>query len=104
MLQEVHDAAMVHETHRGRIFSNPWVTRRLICQLPELKLVADYSHFTVTVELSLARTCRHRQATEMPLSHFSMPLCRAEAACKSPVPLNQANLLPASHGCLGIAL
>jgi sugar phosphate isomerase/epimerase len=36
-----------HETHRGRILFNPWITRDMCQSFPELKLTADLSHFTV---------------------------------------------------------
>jgi len=39
-----------HETHRGRIFFNPWVTHRLITKFPDLKLTADLSHWVVVSE------------------------------------------------------
>ena len=39
-----------HETHRGRVLYNPWVTRDLCRAFPELKLTADLSHFAVVAE------------------------------------------------------
>lgn len=42
---------IVHEVHRGRIFFNPWVTQRLAQQNPNVKLIADYSHFTCASEI-----------------------------------------------------
>jgi sugar phosphate isomerase/epimerase len=42
--------AVGHETHRGRILFNPWVTRDLLRQLPNLKLVIDFSHFVCVAE------------------------------------------------------
>lgn len=42
---------IVHEIHRGRIFSNPWATARLVQRSPEVKLIADYSHFTTASEV-----------------------------------------------------
>lgn len=38
------------ETHRGRIFFNPWVTERLCRALPALKLTCDFSHWCVVCE------------------------------------------------------
>jgi sugar phosphate isomerase/epimerase len=38
------------ETHRSRSTFNPWTTRRLVEQLPELKLTCDYSHWCVVCE------------------------------------------------------
>lgn len=39
-----------HETHRGRVLYNPWVTRDLCREFPALKLTADLSHFCVVAE------------------------------------------------------
>ena len=39
-----------HETHRGRVLFNPWVTRDLCREFPALKLCADLSHFCVVAE------------------------------------------------------
>ena len=39
-----------HETHRGRILYQPWVTRDLCREFPALKLTADFSHFAVVAE------------------------------------------------------
>jgi sugar phosphate isomerase/epimerase len=38
------------ETHRGRSFFNPWVTQRLVSQLPDIKLTMDFSHWCVVCE------------------------------------------------------
>jgi hypothetical protein len=38
---------VAHETHRGRILYNPWVTARLLEELPDLKVTADLSHWCV---------------------------------------------------------
>ncbi len=38
------------ETHRGRAFFNPWVTDRIVSQLPEIKLTCDFSHWCVVCE------------------------------------------------------
>jgi sugar phosphate isomerase/epimerase len=38
------------ETHRGRAFFNPWVTQRLVKQLPGIKLTCDFSHWCVVCE------------------------------------------------------
>jgi len=39
-----------HETHRGRVLYNPWITRDLCIAFPQLKLTADFSHFCVVAE------------------------------------------------------
>ena len=38
------------ETHRSRSFFNPWATREILLQLPELKLTCDFSHWCVVCE------------------------------------------------------
>ena len=43
-----------HETHRGRILFNPWVTSRMLDRFPDLKLVCDLSHWTLVGERMLA--------------------------------------------------
>ena len=40
----------VFETHRSRSFFNPWITRDILRQLPELKLTCDFSHWCVVCE------------------------------------------------------
>lgn len=54
------------ETHRGRALFNPWVTDRIVAQLPEIRLTCDYSHWCVVCERLvdteldvLARLARH---------------------------------------------
>lgn len=38
------------ETHRGRAFFNPWVTQRIVEQLPNIKITCDFSHWCVVCE------------------------------------------------------
>lgn len=38
---------VAHETHRGRAFYTPWHTARVLRTLPEVKLGADFSHWSV---------------------------------------------------------
>ncbi len=38
------------ETHRSRSFFNPWITRDILRQLPELRLTCDFSHWCVVCE------------------------------------------------------
>lgn len=38
------------ETHRSRCLFNPWVTRRLVRELPDIRLTADISHWCVVAE------------------------------------------------------
>lgn len=44
------DITLSFETHRSRSFFNPWVTQRIIEQIPTLKLTADISHWCVVCE------------------------------------------------------
>ena len=39
-----------HETHRTRILFNPWVTREVMDDHPDLRFVADLSHWMVVAE------------------------------------------------------
>lgn len=45
-----------HETHRGRAFYNPWGTAQVLSALPELRVVADLSHWCCVAE-SLLQDC-----------------------------------------------
>ena len=38
------------ETHRSRSFFNPWVTQRIVEQVPECLLTVDFSHWCVVCE------------------------------------------------------
>jgi len=38
------------ETHRGRSLFNPWVTQRVVEQLPAIQLTCDFSHWCVVCE------------------------------------------------------
>jgi sugar phosphate isomerase/epimerase len=38
------------ETHRSRSLFNPWITRDLLAQFPEMKLTCDFSHWCVVCE------------------------------------------------------
>lgn len=38
------------ETHRSRSFFNPWTTRDILSQLPELRLTCDFSHWCCVCE------------------------------------------------------
>jgi hypothetical protein len=41
---------LAHETHRGRILHTPWVARRVLAELPDLRVAADLSHWVVATE------------------------------------------------------
>jgi sugar phosphate isomerase/epimerase len=38
------------ETHRSRALFNPWITQRMVSQLPEMLLTVDFSHWCVVCE------------------------------------------------------
>lgn len=41
---------VAHETHRGRVFFNPWITRDVLAEVPELQLCCDLSHWVCVCE------------------------------------------------------
>jgi hypothetical protein len=50
---EIEAAAGVpvaHETHRGRILFNPWITDRMLARFSRLKLCCDFSHWVCVAE------------------------------------------------------
>lgn len=49
-LGEQAGVKLCFETHRSRIFFNPWTTARLLKRLPQLRLTADISHWCVVAE------------------------------------------------------
>jgi len=42
--------AVSFETHRSRALYNPWVTQRIVEQLPDILLTVDFSHWCVVCE------------------------------------------------------
>jgi sugar phosphate isomerase/epimerase len=57
---------IAHETHRGRVLYNPWVTSRLLQRFPDLKLCCDFSHWVCVCErliddqIHVIRECAER--------------------------------------------
>lgn len=47
---EQQGVTLCYETHRSRTLFNPWVTQRIVEQMPEIKLTADFSHWCVVCE------------------------------------------------------
>jgi sugar phosphate isomerase/epimerase len=41
---------VAHETHRGRILYNPWITSKLLRAFKDLKLCCDFSHWVCVCE------------------------------------------------------
>jgi len=50
------DAPMVFETHRTRCLYSAWQTERILNALPDLRITADFSHFTAVAENNLKQT------------------------------------------------
>lgn len=50
------DVPVVFETHRTRLLYAPWTTARYLEAIPELRICADFSHFTTVSESSLSAT------------------------------------------------
>jgi hypothetical protein len=44
------DITISFETHRGRSLFNPWITQRIVEQLPQIRLTCDFSHWCVVCE------------------------------------------------------
>lgn len=42
--------AVGHETHRGRTFFNPWITRDVLLRCPAIRLCCDFSHWVCVAE------------------------------------------------------
>jgi sugar phosphate isomerase/epimerase len=65
-LEAALDIPVAHETHRGRILFNPWVTQRLIQQFENLHLCFDISHWVcvcerlLDTELDIIQQCAER--------------------------------------------
>lgn len=47
------DTPVVYETHRRRCLYAPWTTARYLEAIPELRICADFSHFTTVAECAL---------------------------------------------------
>ena len=45
-----YDLKISFETHRSRSLFNPWITQRIVEQLPEILLTVDFSHWCVVCE------------------------------------------------------
>jgi sugar phosphate isomerase/epimerase len=41
---------VAHETHRGRVFYSPWITRDVLKEVPQLKITVDFSHWVCVAE------------------------------------------------------
>jgi sugar phosphate isomerase/epimerase len=75
-----HDTELLHETHRGRaLFSAP-VTEHFLAERPQLRLVADFSHWCCVHESLLAdqtervaRAIRHSSAIHARVGHDQGP-------------------------------
>lgn len=52
-LEQQAGISIAHETHRGRATYTPWSTARLLRDLPDLQIVADFSHWCCVCESML---------------------------------------------------
>lgn len=53
-VEQAAGVPVAHETHRGRALYTPWHTARVLRALPEVKLGADFSHWSVVCGSALA--------------------------------------------------
>jgi len=49
-IEQTEGIRIAHETHRGRILFNPWITSRLLERFEHLKLCCDFSHWVCVGE------------------------------------------------------
>jgi sugar phosphate isomerase/epimerase len=71
-LEAKYGITLAHETHRRRVFANPWMTRAVLTTVPGLRLTCDFSHWVCIAERLLedcgeiialaARHCHHVHA------------------------------------------
>lgn len=61
------DVPVVFETHRTRLLYSPWTTARYLEAIPELRICADFSHFTTVAEQSLSAT-GYRELMDLAIS------------------------------------
>ncbi|OPA75188.1 xylose isomerase [Paenibacillus selenitireducens] len=61
-VEKTYGTPIGHETHRGRTMFSPWSTARLLRKFPDLRVTADFSHFTCVCESLL-----HDQEEDMAL-------------------------------------
>jgi len=52
-LERQSGIAIGFETHRGRSLFNPWITRDLLQEFPQMKLTCDFSHWCVVCERAI---------------------------------------------------
>lgn len=49
-ISNVEGIEISHETHRSRALFNPWITKEILKEIPEMKVTADLSHWVVACE------------------------------------------------------
>ncbi len=49
-LAQQYGVTISFETHRSRSLFNPWITQRIVEQLPDIRLTVDFSHWCVVCE------------------------------------------------------
>jgi hypothetical protein len=69
MANNALNCEIVFETHRQTLLYAPWTTRRCLEVLPDLRLTADFSHFTCVSETDM-RVLRHAVLDPDRADHF----------------------------------
>lgn len=79
-LEQTIGMAIAHETHRGRLFYNPWHTDAYLSRYADAHICADYSHWVVVAERLLsdaeaifARCARHAVHVHTRVGHAQGP-------------------------------
>lgn len=58
MASDALDCDIVFETHRQTLLYAPWTTRRYLVAIPDLRITADFSHFTTVSETDMSKVGR----------------------------------------------
>jgi hypothetical protein len=58
------DCEVVYETHRTRLLYSAWTTQRFLEAIPELRVCADFSHFTAVAEGTMDHMPEYAQMME----------------------------------------
>lgn len=62
------DCQVVYETHRTRTLYSPWSTARYLEAIPELRLCADFSHFTCVAEGTMDHMPEYEKLMDLAIS------------------------------------
>ncbi|WNR46259.1 sugar phosphate isomerase/epimerase family protein [Paenibacillus roseipurpureus] len=61
-MERYYGISVGHETHRGRAMFTPWVTSKLLQEVEDLRITADFSHWCCVCESLLEH---HHQAVQL---------------------------------------